>query len=125
MPTRTEVEQLISLVEKGQFVEAIEMFYADDAVTQENGQPPCVGLPALLDRERGFLARIKSIKARLTPEVLVDGDRVVIHWVFDIVDGKNRVYRLDELAYQLWRGGKIVRETYYYDPAQMQTPVSS
>jgi len=35
-------------------------------------------------------------------------------------------YRLNEIAYQQWRGGKIVHEKFYYDPAQrqLQSPVN-
>lgn len=124
MPTRTRVQQFINLVEQGRYVDAIDQFYADDSTTYENGQSPCTGRPALINKEEAFLGRIRSIKARPATTFLVDADRVVIHWVFDIVDGKNRALTLDELAYQLWRGDKIVEETYYYDPAQMRGPAS-
>lgn len=124
MPTRQRVQPLVDLVEQGRFVEAIEAFYADDAAIQENTQPLCTGRPALAAKERNFLSQIQSIRARPTDVFIVDGDRAVIHWVFDVVDGRGRAFRLDELAYQLWRGDKIVREQYYHDSAQMRNPLA-
>jgi ketosteroid isomerase-like protein len=40
--------------------------------------------------------------------------------VFEFVRPDGRTLRMDELAYQLWRGDKIVQERFYYDPAQMR-----
>ena len=31
---------------------------------------------------------------------------------------KGERLRMDEVAYQLWRGNEIVSERYFYDPAQ-------
>ena len=120
MPTRERAEELIALVEQGKFVEALQEFYAEDASMQENNAPPRVGLAALVAHERGVLAAFKQVRTRPVEGFLVDGDRVVINWVFEFVGQDDRTLRMDELAYQLWRGDKIVRERFYYDPAQMR-----
>lgn len=52
--------------------------------------------------------------------ILVDGDRVVINWVFDVTDKGGKTRRLDELALQIWDGDRIAREPFYYDPGQMR-----
>ena len=49
--------------------------------------------------------------------MVVDGDLVVINWVFDITERNGKRYVLDELAIQRWRDDKIVEEQFYYDPA--------
>jgi ketosteroid isomerase-like protein len=120
MPTRERAEQLIALVEQGKFVEALQEFYAEDASMQENNAPPRVGLANLVAHERGVLAAFKEVRTRPVEGLLVDGDRVVINWVFEFVRPDGRTLRMDELAYQLWRGDKIVQERFYYDPAQMR-----
>jgi ketosteroid isomerase-like protein len=120
MPTRERAEQLIALVEQGKFVEALQEFYAEDASMQENNAPPRVGLANLVAYERGVLAAFKEVRTRPVEGLLVDGDRVVINWVFEFVRPDGRTLRMDELAYQLWRGDKIVQERFYYDPAQMR-----
>src|SRR5271168_4017010 len=109
MPTRDHVIELIALVREGKFLEAIERFYAEDASMQENLDPPRVGLAALIENERNFLARVPDIHLERF-SFLVDGDRAAINWVFAFTDPKGRKIQLDEVAYQDWHDGKIVRE---------------
>jgi hypothetical protein len=52
MPSKQRVTEFIAQCERGQFVEALEEFYAADATMQENTDPPRLGLPALIENER-------------------------------------------------------------------------
>lgn len=125
MSTSENVNELIALVEQGKFLEAIEKFYAPDATMQENMGLIRAGLPALLENERQVLARVPDIHLERVDSLVVDGDRAAINWVFGFTDANGGKIRLDEIAYQVWQDGKIVRERFYYDPAQRQTPVDS
>jgi SnoaL-like domain len=116
MPSRERVQTFIDRIERLEFLEVMPEFYAEDATAQENNDPPRVGLAAMMENERNALVRMKFQKARAA-SVVVDGDRVAINYVFDFLAGGKRV-RMDEIAYQLWRGDKIVSERYFYDPAQ-------
>jgi ketosteroid isomerase-like protein len=118
MPTRERVQALIDLVERGRYVEAIEQFYHDDASMQENLDPPRRGRDTLIKGERRVIEAHRSIGTRPVRTLMVEGDRAVINWVFDFVDHEGRAYTQDELAFQLWRGERIVEERFYYDPAQ-------
>jgi hypothetical protein len=57
---------------------------------QENTQPPTVGKPANLERERAFLASVARLDRYEAAFVLVDEDHAVINWVTDFLgtDGK-------------------------------------
>ena len=118
MPTRERVQAFVAMVEANEFVEAIRAFYTDDATMQENLGDVRRGLDALVAAEEAALRRVKSITTRPGSTYAVDGDRVIVHWVFDIeqLDGKR--FTLEELAYQTWRGDRIAQERFYYDPAQ-------
>ena len=116
MPSRERVEELISFVEQGKILEAIEEFYDDDVVMQENANPPTVGKAANRQREAAFGDTIAQVHENRAASLLVDGDRAAIHWIFDYTDRDGRRTRLDEIADQTWRGDKIVRERFYYDP---------
>ena len=118
MPTRERVKAFVAMVETNEFVEAIRAFYTDDATMQENLGDVRAGLEALVAGEEAALRRVKSITTRPGSTYAVDGDRVIVHWVFDIeqLDGKR--FTLEELAYQTWRGDRIAQERFYYDPAQ-------
>ncbi|OFW23800.1 MAG: polyketide cyclase [Acidobacteria bacterium RIFCSPLOWO2_02_FULL_65_29] len=119
MPSRERVEALIARVEAGKYVEAIEEFYAEDASMQENLQPPRKGRDALVEGERKVLAAHKAVRTLPGSWYLVDGDRAVIHWVFEFTRHDRRVLRMEVLAHQRWRGERIVEERFYYDPAQI------
>jgi hypothetical protein len=121
MPTRDHVNELIALVQQGKFLEAIGRFYAEDATMQENLDPPRLGLATLLENERTFLARVPDIHLERVGSFVVDGDRAAINWVFAFTDPNGRKIQLDEVAYQEWHDGKIVRERYYYDPGQRRS----
>jgi hypothetical protein len=119
MSVTESVKKLISLVENGKFLDAIQQFYAEGASMQENNAPPRVGLPALLENERKFLTTVKFNVSR-AESFVVDGNRAAINWIFEFTDPKGQKRRLDEVAYQVWQDGKIIRERFYYDPAQPQ-----
>lgn len=122
MPSRERVAEFVAMVEAGQFVEAIEAFYAEDAVAFENQGPPTTGRAALVTKERAALAR-SDIRTRKGAVALVDGDRVAIAWVFEITPGKGGpTLTMDEIAWQRWDGDRIVEERFYYDPGQMKPP---
>jgi ketosteroid isomerase-like protein len=118
MPTRERVQAFVAAVEAGRYVEAIRDFYTEDATMQENLGDVRAGREALAVAEEASLRKVKSIVTRPGSTFAIDGDRVIVHWVFDIVDADGRKYALDELAYQTWRGDRIASERFYYDPAQ-------
>jgi len=119
MPTAETLEQFIALVERNAHVEAIEAFYAPNASMQENQSAPRRGKGDLMANERRVLAKAQTVTSACIRPVFVNGDRVVIRWVFrfDWLDGT--VTRIEELAYQRWEGERIAEETFFYDPGQL------
>jgi ketosteroid isomerase-like protein len=120
MSIRNSVERLIQFVEAGDYLTAIETLYAPDATMQENNLPPRSGLAALLENERRAMQNFKQVHQSRAISYVVDGDRAAINWLFDITLQDGSRFQLDEIAYQEWQGGKIVRERFYYDPGQTQ-----
>ena len=116
MPSRERVQAFIDRMERGEHYALMTEFYAQDATAQENNEPPRVGLAAMMENERKANERLKFLSTRAA-SVVVDGDRVAINWVFDIVAAEHS-FQMDEIAYQEWRGDKILHERYFYDPAQ-------
>lgn len=120
MPDAATLERFIALVEAGQFVPAIEAFYAEHATMQENHRPPRVGKAVLLAHERKNLTGVRSVAVRCVRPVFQAGGQVVIRWQFEFSDIHGGVARVDELALQRWEGGLIVEEKFFYDPAQLK-----
>ena len=125
MPSRDRVNAFVATVRDGRYVDAIADFYAPDASMRENLGPPRVGRDLLIAAEKAMLGSVSRIATRRAGPVIVDGDRVVIGWEFEVTTLDGGVRRLDELALQTWRGDLIVEEQFYYDPAQAAATVES
>jgi ketosteroid isomerase-like protein len=113
--TAQRVRELVSLVEAGDAIAAMEELYADDVEMRENLNPPMIGKAANLARERAFFGGI-TLHGNRAAAVLIDGDRSAINWILEFTGGDGVRYRIDQLALQEWRDGKVVRERFIYDP---------
>ena len=80
---------------------------------------PRVGREALLENERRVLSRARTVSSQCVRPVLVNGDIVVIRWIFDFEWHDGSRTHLEELAYQRWQGEQIAQEQFFYDPAQL------
>lgn len=119
MPEPKVVAAFARLVEAGDFIAAIERFYAEDAWMQENAAPPRRGRDTLIAHERKVMAAFPQVTARrMAPALIADG-HVAMHWRFEMrpVSGPARCF--DEVSWQVWRGDRIVGERFFYDPGQM------
>ena len=118
MPSSETLERFIARVEDNKHVAACECFYTANSTMQENQSPPRLGRDAHVANERKVMARARSVSSTCVRPVFVNGDQVVIRWIFrfEWLDGS--VTRMEELAYQRWEGEQIAEETFFYDPAQ-------
>ncbi|HEV2680561.1 MAG TPA: nuclear transport factor 2 family protein [Rhodanobacter sp.] len=118
MPDRDVVTTFVSLVESGQFIEAIQRFYHPAAIVRENQEKSRMGIDALVENESLVLRTFTTVHGRAL-HVMVDGDNVAINWHFEFSNRGTRL-SLDEIAYQQWSDGKIAHEHFYYDPSQLR-----
>ena len=118
MPRQDTLDRFIAMVESNAHDRACEAFYAEDSTMQENQAAPRVGRDRHVANERAVLARARRVESTCVRPVLVNGDHVVIRWIFrfEWLDGS--VTRMEELAWQRWQDERIVEETFFYDPAQ-------
>ena len=118
MPSAQTLERFVARVESNAHAQAIEEFYTDNASMRENMNPPRVGRDLLVANETAVLARVRSVQSRCVRPVFIEGDRVVIRWIFRFEATDGRVRELEELAYQRWEGDRIAEEQFFYDPSQ-------
>ncbi|MCK1362165.1 nuclear transport factor 2 family protein [Bradyrhizobium sp. 199] len=119
MPSRDIVEAFAKQLEAGDFIGAIEQFYAPDAATYENNAEPTVGRDKLVAKERGVLAASREVKAVRIGPSLIEGDHVATRWKFSFTNAEGIIRTLDEIAWQTWRGDHLIEERFYYDPKQL------
>jgi SnoaL-like domain len=124
MPSLATLKAFAGMVESNDHVGAIERFYAPDASTRENGNPPICGRDELAAKERQVLASVTSVKTTRLGPLLLDGDHAAIRWRFEFTgkDGSKRV--MEEVAWQTWRGEELVEEHFLYDPAMLNKTVT-
>jgi ketosteroid isomerase-like protein len=120
MPSRARLNEFIAVVESGDHAGAIEHYYTEDSSMQENTAAPRVGRDVLVAHERGVLARMSHVYSKAVSSV-VEGDHVAIHWNFELTDKSGQVRRFDEVSLQEWRGDRIFRERFFYDPTKVVT----
>jgi hypothetical protein len=118
MPSSETLERFIAMVESNAHDQALAEYYTETSTMQENQAPPRVGLDAHIASERKVMARAKSIESTCVRPVFVNGDHVIIRWIFRFVWPDESVTRMEEIAYQHWEGERIAAETFFYDPAQ-------
>jgi len=118
MPTPETLEKFIARVEENAHAEAIEEYYTVNASLQENQATPRVGRDAHVAHERQIFTRVAKASSKCIRPVFVNGDKVVIRWVFRFEWLDGTVTQMEELAYQRWEGDRIAEETFFYDPAQ-------
>ena len=108
MPNRQTIEAFVALVEAGDYVGAIEQFYAPEASTRENTADPVVGREVLMAKERGVMAAYRNIEACRIGPSLIDGDTVAARWKFTFTGNDGSVRTLEEIAWQIWRDEKLI-----------------
>ena len=125
MPSLATLQAFADTVEANDHVGAILRFYAPDASTRENDNPPLRGRDALAEKERQMLARVAGVTTKRLGPLLLDGDHTAIRWRFEFTgkDGSKRV--MEEIAWQTWRGEELVEEHFFYDPGMLKKMVAA
>jgi ketosteroid isomerase-like protein len=90
--------------------------YADSIESEEAGQLPTYGIEAIKQKNEQWNKMISDAKWHAR-NLWADGQTVIIEWEAQLTlrpGGRKVLFR--EVAVHEVRGGKIVRERFYYDP---------
>ena len=114
MSIKNHVQAVIDGVLTGKVLETFDNYYADDVVMSENKTDERVGKVVNREYEIQFLDNVQEFHGAQVGRVIVDGDNAAVEWSFDITfkDG-NRV-KMQQVAVQSWKDGKIIREDFYH-----------
>ena len=119
MPSNETLEKFMVRVEQNAHAEAIGEFYAEGASMRENQAAPRVGRDVLVANERKVMAQARSVKSSCIRPILVNGDTVVVRWVFEFTWRDGRTTHMEEIAYQRWENDRLIEEQFFYDPSQL------
>jgi len=114
MSIKNQVQAVIDGILAGQLLETFEKYYADDVVMSENRQDERVGKEANREYEQKFLESVQEFHGAQVGRTIVDGDHAAVEWTFDLTfKGGNRV-KMQQVAVQTWKNGKVIREDFYH-----------
>ena len=91
--------------------------YADAIESEEAGQLPTYGIEAIKQKNEQWAKMVSDARWHAR-NLWADGQTVIIEWEAQLTlrpGGRKVLFR--EIAVHEVRGGKIVRERYYYDPS--------
>ena len=80
----SSVKDHISLILAGKALEGLEKYYAEDAVMQENDQPPRVGKATNRAFEQDFFSKVTTVRTFANDGYVVSGNRAFVVWRVDI-----------------------------------------
>ena len=110
------LEDLFSYIREGRILEAINEFYAEDAVMQENDQLPTVGREANLEREKQFLSTVKEWQRFDVTAKGIGEDATLYETVMDWVTTDGTPVHVEQVVVAKWQHGKIIHERFYHNP---------
>jgi hypothetical protein len=112
---KKNIEKLNHLISTGNTIEAMELFYDDNVIMQENQERPRVGKTVCINHEKENLRKTKIISGRLLNQAINFEKWVVFsEWEFNFttLDGTN--YNFTEVSVQQWNEHRVVEERFYY-----------
>ncbi len=109
-----KVQEYIKMQKNGEIIAALERFYSDDTIMQENEMAPTVGKEANRQREEEFLRNIQAFRKAEVKSVSIGSDTVAIEWHYDYDHREWGTRNYHQVSLQRWNDGKIVHERFYY-----------
>jgi len=110
------LHEMLSILKEGRMTEGQEMYFADDVITQEGGNPPLTGKQAAIERLNQFRESI-GVAGFISYDigtVAVTGNTSFYDAALNLKLSNGETIRLEQVVQTEWRDGKIVKERYYH-----------
>ncbi len=112
---QARLQGLLTYIQQGKIIEAMNEFYDQDTVMRDNHNPPTKGLVANIEREKQFLSGVKEWKGFQVVASGV-GDGVTFYeGVLDFIATNGQPVHMEQASVAKWKNGKIANERFYYD----------
>lgn len=109
------LQGLLTSIQQGKIMDAMNEFYDTDTVMQDNANPPTKGLAANIEREKQFLNGVKEWKGFHVSASGVGDEATFYESVMEFIATNGQPVRLQQVSVAKWKNGKIVHERFYYD----------
>ncbi len=115
-------QHILDMLKKGEFVEGMELFYADDVTNEEPTGVIVQGKQAIIENEKNILQQVQTYHGIEIKSVGVGEDDGKGNGVtfaeyklsVDMKDGSK--FNPDQVQVTRWKNGKAVYNKFYYNP---------
>ncbi|MFY0628936.1 MAG: nuclear transport factor 2 family protein [Flavobacteriaceae bacterium] len=105
---------LKNLLGKGQFLEAMDKYLADDVVLQEANEEPKVGKDVCIAAEKELLATVTEFYRYEINNVAITGDVSYYEAIMEFKTNDGQRHKFEQVNRTQWKDGKIINERYYH-----------
>jgi hypothetical protein len=111
---KNAVNDLNSMIQKGDIMEAFERYYREDVVIHDNGSSPIEGKNE--NRKRGikFLWEIDEVYSAEIKSVAFGNNLSVTEWIIDVKTKDGSKKEIHRVNVQTWKDDKIIGERLYF-----------
>ncbi|HAS39220.1 MAG TPA: hypothetical protein DCS93_02015 [Microscillaceae bacterium] len=114
MNIQAQVQKMDALVAKGDIVNAVKDFFADQAATSDYGNVTTNSRQQMVEKMEGFLDAIAKVNGITHHHSITDGNVSASEFTFDfdMKDG-SKIY-WHEIIRRIWDAeGKVIKEEYF------------
>lgn len=117
MSNLKNIQDVYSMMGEGKALEAIDKYYADDVQVIEGTGDVRNGRAAQKEACGQWLGNIKEMHGGGIDAFTIseDGNTTSVECWYDNTFADGRRMKLEEVAVQKWKNGKIVKERFYYN----------
>ena len=108
------LQDLEGLLGKGQFLEAMDKYLADDVVLQEANGTPKVGKDFCIAAEKELLETVTEFIRYDIKNVAISGDVSYYEAIMEFKTNDGQHHRFEQVNRTQWKDGKIINERYYH-----------
>lgn len=108
------LKDLKELLGKGQFLEAMEKYLADDVVLQEANEVPKRGKDVSIQAEKELLANVSEFIRYDIKNESISGDISYYEAIMEFKTKDGQHHMFEQVNRTQWKDGKIINERYYH-----------
>ncbi|MDX2069554.1 MAG: hypothetical protein SFV55_14090 [Haliscomenobacter sp.] len=114
-----QVHHLYNLLEAGNPVEAMELYYHEEVAMQENEEKPRMGKAFCIQYEKGLMAQVEDFQARVLAQA-INVEEEIVFTEMEIGFTRNaQRHLIREVSRQKWQDGQVISEKFYYKEVEV------
>ncbi|MFY0593743.1 SnoaL-like domain-containing protein [Roseivirga sp.] len=108
------LKDLLSLLSKGQFIEAQEKYLSDDVTLTEGNDTPKAGKANVIAQEKEVLSGVGEFIRYEASNTAVNGNVSFYEGVMEYIQKDGVHVKVEQTVVDKWENGKIVSERFYH-----------